>query len=408
MKNVLFLLDYYCENASANGICCKNVAREMVQRGYNVSVGSYRPAAAPKVEKIDGVQVYKTWTMPSVKHHRTQKERFRFYGKWLWPFQQYPAAEDSSRTESIYSAAMRIILEQNIDTVICVHLPVETLIAGVALKAEFPEIHFCSYMLDSMSGGMLPRFLPHRYAKLCKIKWEDRILSKMDLSVLMESSKAHHERFTANKKWMHRAVYSDIPQIAEFSDVGSVYNGEQNVRMAYVGTLADGVRTPYHFLRVLEHVTAFHIDLTIAGNNYCKQDLSRIVAGNKQIKLQCIGALSHDLALDLMKNAHVLVNFGNSNSSLVPSKIFEYMSYGKPILSTAPIKDEPCIKYLERYPLAAIIYQQEEIFDQNIEQVEQFILSHRRSRFNSQQLLEVFASNTPQALYKSICNEDDK
>ena len=46
-----------------------------------------------------------------------------------------------------------------------------------------------------------------------------------------------------------------------------------------------------------------------------------------------MGRVSHTVAIQYMSEADFLLNIGNSISSMVPSKIFEYISTGKPIIS---------------------------------------------------------------------------
>ena len=79
MKNILFLLDYYQENNSANGVCCRNVAECLAKKEYGVFVGCYRPLQAPAEQMQNGVHVIKTWTMPDGPVHKTLKGKISAY-----------------------------------------------------------------------------------------------------------------------------------------------------------------------------------------------------------------------------------------------------------------------------------------------------------------------------------------
>lgn len=401
MKNILFLTDYYCENASANGICCKYVAQELVRRGYRVFVGTYRPVTSPELETMDGVQVFRTWTMPQEIQHKTRKERFGIYGKWLLPFSQTPVTEVRERTEDICLSSRSMIEKAHIDTVICIHLPVETLIAGTRLKKEFPSVRFCGYMLDSLSGGDLPRFLPETYARKRKIRWEDGLLRQMDRTFLMESSRSHHAKYTSERSWMDRAVYGDIPRFLPPDEADVVNDSNQVVRVVYAGTLADGVRTPNHFLQVLDCVTSLQIELIIAGHNHCKERF-QIRTDNQNVVLTQLRPVPYAEALELLRSAHILVNFGNHNNALVPSKIFEYMSLGKPIVSTSCHADDPARQYLKKYHWALLLDEQKCDYDAQARQLEEFIRHARGAHISGKALADAFYSNTPGAFADTL------
>ena len=215
MKNILFLLDYYCEGNSANGVCCRNIAEHLAKRGHKVFVGCYRKAGAPEEEIRNGVRIIRTWTMPDIPVHKRMSERILIYLKWLNPFYHLPAASIKDRTEAIYTSSCRVIAEQKIDIVICVHLPCETLQVGGRLKKKFPELQICAYQLDTLSGGNLPKLLPASYARWRRIIWERRLLLPMDRIILMNASREHHERYTLNEDWYKKAVYSDVPLFEE-------------------------------------------------------------------------------------------------------------------------------------------------------------------------------------------------
>ena len=87
---------------------------------------------------------------------------------------------------------------------------------------------------------------------------------------------------------------------------------------------------------------------------------------------------------------------------MTPSKIFEYMSYGKPIISTAPISNEPCMKYLKTYPLSLVVDENNNSLDCNVEIVESFILNNCCKHCDSENLKEIYALNTPKAFYDTI------
>ena len=45
MKHVMFMLDYYLPNASANGICIDKIVQEFVERGIDVSIVCFKDSS---------------------------------------------------------------------------------------------------------------------------------------------------------------------------------------------------------------------------------------------------------------------------------------------------------------------------------------------------------------------------
>ena len=63
-------------------------------------------------------------------------------------------------------------------------------------------------------------------------------------------------------------------------------------------------------------------------------------------------AVSFDRAFATMEKADVLLNLSNTLDNMVPSKIFDYFSIGKPVVNVQKIKNCPSREYFDRYPLS--------------------------------------------------------
>lgn len=393
MKNILFLLDYYQENNSANGVCCRNVAECLAKKEYGVFVGCYRPLEAPAEEIQNGVHVIRTWIMPDAPTHKTLREKMTIYCRWINPFSRRPAAAISSREEAIYASVSRIIEEKGIDTVVCVHLPVETLLAGCRLKKRYPELYICAYQLDTLSGGNLPRLLPQWYARKRRVAWERYLFHSMDRVILMQPSRRHHSHYTSHEEWLNKAVYGDIPSFVPRADSAICqHRHDSEVRIVFAGTLSEALRTPYHILEVLDRVKNYSVHVIIAGTNDCRKKNYEMYSS---IKVTELGLIEHERVLHLLIESDVLLNIGTKNTSLLPSKIFEYISFGKPILETFWDKEDVTLPYLEKYPLALALDERTSDLDQQALSIERFFDQCLGNRVDVSQLEEMFHANSP-------------
>jgi len=347
--------------------------------------------------------------MPDGPVHKTLKGKISVYLRWLVPFSRRPAAAVRSREEAIYRSACRIIEDHGIDTVVCVHLPSETLLAGCRIKERYPQVCVCAYQLDTLSGGNLPRFLPQGYARERRIAWERQMFRSMDRVILMQSSRKHHLRYTPHEAWRNKAVYADVPLFVPSANATVCrHRQDGEVRISFAGTLSEGLRTPYHILEVLNRVKKYSVHVIFAGANDCRRKNYEIYSS---LKVTELGLVEHEQALNLLNNADVLLSIGAKNTALLSGKIFEYMALGKPILETFWDEEDVTLPYLAKYPLALELDERTSDLDGQAASVEAFLDRCLDSHMDVSRLCMLFRENTPayfEELFTApiLCKED--
>ena len=126
------------------------------------------------------------------------------------------------------------------------------------------------------------------------------------------------------------------------------------------------------------------------------------------------GSLSGEALQRQYAETEVLVNIGNAVDNQMPSKIFEYISTGKPIINIFKSTDCPTLKYLGRYPLVLNIHEAEIRKDPAgcVSRVQAFCRGHRGERVPAEETKRLYAANTFEAFTESICRaiegEEDK
>lgn len=397
MKNVLILLDYYKENMSANGVCCENVVYELLDRGYKVFIGCYRTENTLDIEEADGIHILKTSTIINENKH-TKVQKILTYLKWLIPFYKYPLFQDPKRTKEIASRVCFYVEQFQIDTLVCINYPIENLIAGLKVKEYNPKIELIAYMLDPLSAGINPRFLPSVLCIARKRRWETRIFKKYDRIILMESSRSHYQKYPLLKKIQKKAVFSDIPLMANKELSFSKIPESKTIRICYAGTMGEGIRTPYAFLKMMKFIKNLSVEILFVGKNLCKREIKEFATDNITIKE--LGCLEHKETLDLIKEADFLLNLGNVQTTLVPSKIFEYMSFGKPIISTYLYEDDSSLPYLSKYPNLHLFDEKSTDLEYQAKCMREFLESARGRRIEYSDIVGLYYNNTPEC----FCN----
>ena len=400
MKNVLFLLDYYLPNASANGICISKLSEEFVKKGIGVSIICFEDDARKTSYGENNEKLY-TLIRPKPKKHL---RKLTYYSKWLFSRKHLPA-ENKSVIKEMLVLAEKVINTDSIDTVICTHLPLETVSVGKALKEKYPHLNIVSYMLDSLSGGFLPRLLPASFCRKKKLRFEKQNLSHFDRVILMESSREHHEKYNKTANWYKNAYFLDVPALCKTtSDKDFQKEETDETVLCFIGTMCDGVRTPYALLQALSNISDLKIRLIIAGKNYC-ENLQSYLNNSNNVTLDIRGEVPYDEAQKILRLADFPVNIGNVNPNLVPSKIFEYMSYGKPIISTYTSNADSSIPYLSKYPAVFLLDEQNKDTKAISASLKSFLTEHKKTSVPYESLEKQLYNNTPTALYDLLSSE---
>ncbi|MDP2844413.1 MAG: hypothetical protein Q8O06_12355, partial [Acetobacterium sp.] len=100
--------------------------------------------------------------------------------------------------------------------------------------------------------------------------------------------------------------------------------------------------------------------------------------------------------------SNILLSIGNIDISLIPSKVFEYMSAGKPILHLYHSSEDRVISMLDEYGLGYCISQNDEISDSAIHDLVKFCNENRNSGLSFAEVQEKFYKASPKFISKLL------
>lgn len=397
MRRVMFLLDNYMPNSSPNGVCVENISKCLAQNGCEVSIVCFKIPGEPEIEIQDNITIHRVCDS-GVFHKNTKIDAIKFYFKWFIP-SRYPITERKEVTKQLYEGADQLLSIKKYDVVICVHLPIETLIAGVYLKEKYPNTIFISYMLDSLSGGFIPRFLPEKFTRKRKLIWENNIFEKLDHVILMSSSKNHHNQYSLIETWIDKAIYLDVPLLMKKSI--SCYNKSNydKTTITFCGLLNDPYRHVKHFIEIAKKCK--HYNFIFAGSSNIEIELLQ-AQNETESNIVYLGLVQHSKIEKILSESDILLNLGVAVPSAISGKIFEYMSYGKPIVSTYFIDNEACIPYLNKYRLGLLIDERCGSIEQQAEVFCNFVEQVKGKRIDYETVEKTFYLNTPQAFIDTL------
>lgn len=410
---ILFILGAYKPRASANGLCASNVIEQLKRQGHTVTVLANSNIGCDPHEIDNGMEVYRVKQRLSIrlKEYSSVFATRRpitakiaaglsavinklqlFIMSPVWP------VVSTGTIRRFRNAAMALQKRYDFDAVVSVYTPIETLLAGYELKKAFPQIKYIPYFLDSLSGGYGPRYFTQERIIQRGLKIEKKIFPQADMVVAMRSSQEHQRKY--NKEYKERIVFLDIPMLTRAEEQPNLLAPKQQYKFLYVGSISRNIRDPKTLIDALACMDDGNVVCEFVGNIDCMEAF----AGLKQImgeRLIFTGYIHHDQLAEKIAGAHVLLNVGNLISTMVPSKIFEYMSYLKPIISTYDIEDEPSAKYLSQYPLALLLSGQDGP-ETNAQKITEFLQDIHSKQVDYETLENQFYLNTPKAFVEEL------
>ncbi len=167
-------------------------------------------------------------------------------------------------------------------------------------------------------------------------------------------------------------------------------NNRKNIRCLFTGYIYGDFRNPDYCFRLFDKV-----------DERIKLELIATVEAVLRDKLKNHRVIHHERKpLDETRrellDSDVLVNIGNKMLNQIPSKLFEYISYGKPIINICKNRNCPTIPYLENYKYALNLFEEDDIFEEQVKLLNDFILNNYQNRMTADEISEAFETCTPQ------------
>lgn len=169
----------------------------------------------------------------------------------------------------------------------------------------------------------------------------------------------------------------------------------RDIMAVFCGSLYRNIRNPDFTFKVFKELTKWNIKLKLIGVN------SEELSVDYKDSIECCGVLPLSDAQSEMSNASVLVNIGNSMLNQVPSKIFEYFSYGKPIINICKSRKCSSLAYMGKYPLSLNVFEDENV-KVAAKRIKVFLDSSYGKKVDPELVLSIFKKSTPEYCSKQI------
>ena len=252
--------------------------------------------------------------------------------------------------------AQELINQEGIDKVITVSWPFTAHVVGSRLKS----VNDITWLADTIDPFYLSKAVNNVFLDSnLNYRYEYKILKTADkVSVLTSKLKAKYESLfplIKGRVFVNHNIYipGATPPFSEKESHGVL-------KLVFVGTLNPITRPPQNLLNLVETFTNRYphlkLVLHIYGNvEQCSEIFRNYVRliGHVVIIHEMV---SRDKIQQILADADILVNVGNTNPYQEPSKMIEYMYMLKPILNVCSIPEDSSKEALERYPLKLNVF----------------------------------------------------
>ena len=405
MENFVFLTNQYLPKPGATGLCVHQLAKNLAAKGKNVYTICYEDEDEEK--QYDGVKIIKIKIPSFLNDNQSASNIKRKYQYCMSLFSKlihlhrYPL-RSVKLVFNYIKEVDKIVSEQGKVTIVASYTPLEAVVAAMKIKKRYPsEVKIIYYSTDTLSNeqsddGILSR----KYRTRLGINWEKKLFKAFDKILIMECHKDHY--------------YSDI--FEEFKEKFSIVNfplfekvdnchsegksDNTKIRLVYAGTLYQKLRNPFFLNTILIGVAKeLEIESFFLGGGDCEEIMEKAeIESSNSIKY--LGMKPYDIAKKYISSADVLLSIGNVESPMAPSKIYEYMATGKPIIHTYTYDKDPCIEPLLQYGNALLLkYDDEDAIKKALD----FINKRRFIRY--EEVEKIFIKSTPSYTIDVILGE---
>ena len=346
------------------------------------------------VEVIDGIKIYRaTWwpIIPMPGHYKQLKgiDRIKVPFAKLWHIVRYRwyrrgfSFLNESQINSLYRALVKFNAD-SFDYIIpifgCHDAP------AAVLKYRPKHAKIVLYQVDPCSTNWT---LDKRdYKKVLKFEIKMYRQATVVLTMPVIYNEVQH---IIPEDCKCKFYPIELPLVTRPPQYKIEKSGDAKIKCVFSGLIYLGIRDPSYTLKLFKPLTKNgKVSLHMVGVK--KEDLPE---SYRDMDVVCYGIVPADDAQSVINQADILINIGNLMTNQIPSKIFDYISQGKPIVNVCKHLDCPTLSYMEKYPLALNLIEDNSIFDKQLTLLSEFIDKNSQERVPFEIVEKLYENATP-------------
>ena len=283
--------------------------------------------------------------------------------------------------------------KEEIDVAISISTPFITSIALACAKINSKKV---VYQLDPYFSHYITK------RKRKKLKEEIVVLKSVDVlfttKLIFDENK--NNKLSPYVYKMQPTEFPNIRPIIKIKDLNDIKFNDNYINCVFVGNLYRDIRNADYLLQMFSRMKNYKIILHCIGGGDTEQlcDFKETLGE----RLIIYGVVNYEKSINAMLNADILINIGNTISNQMPSKIFDYISSGKPIINLVKMSNCPTLEYTQRYPLCLNIIENENLTNNTTKEIEDFCTDNKDKQINYSLVEKIYKDCTLEVVVKKI------
>lgn len=368
------------------------LAEQFVREGHDVSVITSWQPGLPEKDVVHGVRIYRTGmralellrkkissnpaanesakaneqalsATPSRSDGNLIKRSMGMINRVIWRNLWWPDSACVWLVPAL-GVARRLLAEKPADMVISVSPAFSSVVTGHILARDRQSCR--SWVIDLGDPFSFVEQAPpnnsYIYGRLNR--WfEKRAFQRADgISVTTDETRAQYGRLYPFCTEKIRVIPPLMSPACEPTAVLPLFSNNGATRLVFIGSLYRKLRRPDYLLRLfcamLRARPGLNCELHMIGDTHECRDSLALFQQQLGSNLVVHGPVDRDTAMAAMAGADILVNLGNETPFQLPSKLVEYASTGKRILSISSLAKDSSAAFLDHYPGALCLQDQ--------------------------------------------------
>ena len=403
-KTIVVITKEYWPISNGTVTCISNIINELKEK-YDIKLFcSNTNSLKSTVEIVDGITVFQLGNIfnyyYNILNYLDDVLLFKRYRKvqHLLSFLAYLlVGVHSVNTEKNWSKIWKIISKftelEKVEYVLSIAMPYSNVYIASKLISRYPDLKVGHILFDL-------------YADNPALLKEDKNQDSYKRRVKEEEYWFEFStRVFVTKEMLNCYSINHLENLSKFRVIGlpMIYSQRKyiehkreivkEIKVVYTGQFYKNIRNSDSLKRLIENLWERNDDLNfhILGGRF---DVSKY---NNELKSRILfyGNVTKEKALRAINSADVLINISNNSLTQIPSKIYEYISTGKPIINIYSIDDDLCVSILNNYPLSLSVNVADLSKVETLEKINGFILYNRGMGIDFEIIRGLYAMNTP-------------
>ena len=188
----------------------------------------------------------------------------------------------------------------------------------------------------------------------------------------------------------------------------SIQFDPEKINLLFLGTIYSDIRKPDALFQLFEQVSQLEprLHLYVIGKKFGENADRYLVEYQSKMKdrLTVCSPVPPEETADLMRQADILVNLGNTMHNQMPSKLLEYIATGKPILNISAREDCNTLSLMNRYPLGLQIFSTEPFQKERTEDFLRFCANAKKRVLTWEELETLYEKQLLSAVCSGFLN----